>query len=76
MPTPTSRADAPPRRPAPPPQDAYEPLGMRVGTFLLKPAIEVTRGYDTNPSHVTERPVIGLHGGRADAEDAIGMVAP
>jgi hypothetical protein len=45
-------ADAPPRRPAPPPQDAYEPLGIRAGTFLLKPAVEVTRGYDTNPSHV------------------------
>jgi hypothetical protein len=43
--------DAPPRRPAPLPQDAYEPLGLRVGSFLLKPALEVTRGYDTNPSH-------------------------
>ena len=43
--------DAPPRRPAPPPQDAYEPLGIRVGSFLLKPALEVTRGYDNNPSH-------------------------
>jgi hypothetical protein len=33
---------------APPLQDAYEPLGLRVGSFLLKPALEVTRGYDTN----------------------------
>src|SRR6267154_3760474 len=45
--------DTPPRRPAPPPQDAYEPIGMRVGSFLLKPALEVSRGYDTNPSHVS-----------------------
>ena len=43
--------DAPVRRPAPPLQDAFEPLGMRVGSLLLKPSIEVTRGYDTNPSH-------------------------
>ncbi len=53
-------ADAPPRRPAPPPQDAYEPLGIRAGTFLLKPAIEVTRGYDTNPSHGSNSPASGF----------------
>jgi hypothetical protein len=47
-------ADAPPRRPAPPPQDAYEPLGIRVGTFLLKPSIEVTRGFDNNPTRATQ----------------------
>ena len=51
--------DAPPRRPAPPPQDAYEPLGIRVGSFLLKPALEVTRGYDNNPSHVPNGPSSG-----------------
>jgi hypothetical protein len=43
--------DALPRRPPRPEQDPYEPLGIRAGTFLLKPAVEVTRGYDTNPSH-------------------------
>jgi hypothetical protein len=52
--------DAPPRRPAPPLQDAYEPLGLRVGTFLLKPALEVTRGYDTNPSHSSNSPASGF----------------
>jgi hypothetical protein len=52
--------DAPPRRPAPPPQDAYEPLGLRVGSFLLKPALEVTRGYDTNPSHSANSPASGF----------------
>ncbi len=45
-------AGAPPQRPRPQLQDPYEPIGIRVGTFLLKPSIEVTRGYDTNPSHV------------------------
>lgn len=43
-------ADALPRRPAPPIQDPYEPLGIRAGTFLLKPSIEVTRGQDSNPA--------------------------
>jgi hypothetical protein len=52
-------ADTPPRRPAPAPQEAYEPLGIRVGSFLLKPAIEVTRGNDNNPSHVTSGPSSG-----------------
>jgi hypothetical protein len=44
--------DTPVRRPAPPQVDPYEPVGLRVGTFLLKPSIELSRGYDTNPSHV------------------------
>jgi hypothetical protein len=46
--------EAPPRRPAPPIVDAYEPLGLRIGTFLVKPSIEITRGYDTNPSHIPD----------------------
>jgi hypothetical protein len=52
-------ADTPPRRPPPPAQDAYEPLGIRAGSFLLKPSLEVTRGYDTNPSHVPNGPSSG-----------------
>ncbi|MEI8153475.1 MAG: outer membrane beta-barrel protein [Hyphomicrobiales bacterium] len=44
--------DTPARRPAPPLQDPYEPLGLRVSTFVVKPAVEVSRGYDTNPSHI------------------------
>ena len=43
--------DAPVRRPAPPLQDAFEPVGVRVGSYLLKPSIEVTRGLDSNPTH-------------------------
>ena len=42
--------DAQPRRPTPPVVDAFEPIGIRAGGFLLKPAIEITRGYDTNAS--------------------------
>lgn len=44
--------DAQPQRPRPLAQDPYDPLGIRAGSFLLKPSVEVTRGYDTNPSHV------------------------
>jgi len=40
------------RKPAPE-TDPYEPLGMRVGSFLLRPAIEFTGGYDTNPARGT-----------------------
>jgi hypothetical protein len=46
--------DAPPRRPPVVETDAFEPLGVRVGTFLLKPSIEVSRGHDSNPSHVPD----------------------
>jgi hypothetical protein len=29
--------------------DPYEPLGLRAGSFILRPAIEFTGGYDSNP---------------------------
>ena len=44
--------DAPVRRPAPPLVDAFEPVGERVGSFLLKPSVEVTRGQNSNATHV------------------------
>ena len=31
-------------------EDPYDPLGIRVGTFIVKPAIELKGGYDTNPA--------------------------
>jgi hypothetical protein len=31
----------------------FDPLGIRAGSFLLRPAIEVTGGYDTNPARST-----------------------
>ena len=66
--------DAPPRRPLVPIRTPFEPLGIRVGTFLLKPSIEVTRGYDTNPERTLDRQALGLHRGRAGAEGALGLV--
>jgi hypothetical protein len=42
----------PPRpRPRPPADDdPFGPVGIRAGTFVLRPAIEVMTGYDTNPA--------------------------
>ena len=56
-------------------QDAFEPLGIRAGSFLLKPAVEVTRGLDSNPSHIPNGE-LGLHHRGADAETAIELGAP
>ncbi len=43
----------PPRRTPPPPDlDAFEQVGIRAGAFLLKPAIEVSEGYNTNPGAI------------------------
>ena len=60
MPTPTSRRTRRCGGRPPPLQDAFEPVGVRVGSFLLKPSIEVTRGYDTNPAHVTNGTASGF----------------
>ncbi|MGH6769000.1 MAG: outer membrane beta-barrel protein [Xanthobacteraceae bacterium] len=47
----TVTPDAPPRRRLPPPDPApFDPVGIQVGAFLFKPAIELTGGYDTNPA--------------------------
>ena len=43
--------DSTPRRPPPSALDPYAPLGLRVGSFVMNPSLEVNRGYDTNPSH-------------------------
>jgi len=43
--------DAPVRRPAPPLTDPYEHLGVRVFNFIVKPSVDIVRGYDTNPGH-------------------------
>ncbi|MBX9843935.1 MAG: outer membrane beta-barrel protein, partial [Xanthobacteraceae bacterium] len=45
--------DAPPRRKLVPIGDPYEPLGIRAGAFLLRPSIDVTRAYDTNPGRTS-----------------------
>jgi hypothetical protein len=33
-----------------PPVDPYQAIGMKVGNFLLKPALELSTGYDSNPT--------------------------
>lgn len=45
-------------RPFAPPStaDAYEPLGIRAGSFILRPAVEVTSGYDSNPTRINALP--------------------
>jgi hypothetical protein len=55
---------AQPRRPRPD-LDPFEPLGVRAGSFLLRPAIDLTGGYDSNPARTT--------GG---AGSALAVVAP
>jgi hypothetical protein len=42
--------DAPVRRPQPPQTDAFEPLGLRISSFIVKPSVEINRGVDSNPS--------------------------
>lgn len=41
---------APATRRAPREDDPYAPLGIRAGSFLLRPALETSAGYDTNPA--------------------------
>lgn len=37
-------------------EDPYAPLGLRLGSFVLKPAIEISGGYDSNPGQVSRGP--------------------
>jgi hypothetical protein len=46
VPAPSRR---PPRRRPDETEDPYEPLGLRLGSFVVKPAIEISGGYDSNP---------------------------
>jgi len=39
-----------PRRPVD--QDPFEPLGLRMGSFTVKPAIDLSTAYDTNPRRI------------------------
>jgi hypothetical protein len=36
-----------------PEEDPFDAVGVRAGSFILRPAIEVMAGYDTNPERVT-----------------------
>ena len=49
--TPDTAARAPPpRRRVTPDETPFDPIGIQVGAFNFKPAIELTGGYDTNPA--------------------------
>jgi hypothetical protein len=42
-----------PQRPLPLAEgDAYAPVGVRAGSFVLFPALDLSAGYDTNPAHI------------------------
>lgn len=51
LPPPPSPSPPPPRRRAAE-EDAYAPLGLRVGSVTLRPAITNSVGYDTNPQRI------------------------
>lgn len=40
--------------------DPYAPLGMRAGSFLLYPAVELSAGYNSNPENVPHGPPSSL----------------
>jgi hypothetical protein len=50
---PISAGVAPPRRRPPADTEAFSPVGVRAGPFLLRPAVEVSAGFDSNPTRVT-----------------------
>lgn len=37
-----------------PVEDPFEPVGIRAGSFILRPALEWTMGYDTNPNRTLD----------------------
>jgi hypothetical protein len=45
-----AKPDAAKSAPTGTPVDPYQPIGMKVGNFLLKPALELSTGYDSNPT--------------------------
>lgn len=40
--------------------DPYAPLGLRAGSFLLFPAVELSAGYSNNPEHIPHGPASSL----------------
>jgi len=47
---------APPVRKKPVDDDPYGPVGFHAGAFLVKPSLEVSEGYDSNPFRVQNGP--------------------
>lgn len=50
----TGSIPPPKRKPQQPETDPYEPLGIRTGSFIWLPAIELSGGYDSNPHRTTD----------------------
>ena len=49
----------PPQRRRPTPDETpFDPIGVQVGAFNFKPAIELTGGYDTNPARTSNRDAV------------------
>lgn len=58
----------PPRRRKPAEEDPYAPLGLRLGNILLKPAIGVSVGHDSNPERSAAPGAKGSPFSRYDGE--------
>ena len=56
------------RRPLLPIDDAYAPLGIKLGTFTFFPAFMQSLGYDTNPDQITARLAKGSVALRSEGE--------
>ncbi|PZO04076.1 MAG: hypothetical protein DCF30_01350 [Hyphomicrobiales bacterium] len=65
---PTTPPPPPPRRSAAIEADPYAPLGLRLGSVVLKPAITNGVGYDTNPQRTAGSTRQGSPFSRHDAE--------
>ena len=48
--------------------DAYAPLGIRLGTFTILPVLQQSVGYDTNPDQITRTRAKGSAALRTDGE--------
>ncbi|MFN3671758.1 MAG: outer membrane beta-barrel protein, partial [Bosea sp. (in: a-proteobacteria)] len=59
---------APPRRRPAVEEDPYAPLGLRLGSVTLRPAITNSIGYDTNPQRVSGAPRNGSAFSRHEGE--------
>jgi hypothetical protein len=49
-------ATTPPSRRLPPEEKPFDPLGVQLGAFLFRPAMEYSRGWDSNPARNTTAP--------------------
>lgn len=52
---------SPPRKRPPPDLEPFDAVGVRAGAFLVKPAIELTGGYDSNPARSLHGTGSGLY---------------